>query len=153
MDIVYLDSGVLVELLLGAESLRYNIKSSIAGRKRVTSAISFGETLYVAIAIRAERLYGNRSRSSIRKFVRDRHEDYIILYESIKDLYSSLDVAIVSHPKLEDLRRLIRKYTLLPRDLIHITTALENSCTHFLTLDGNFKQIAEQEQISIIFVE
>ncbi len=36
--------------------------------------------------------------------------------------------------------------------LIHLTTALENSCNHFLTLDGDFRQITE-EQISIIFVE
>jgi len=34
MDIIYLDSGVLVELLVGVESLRYSIKSSIAGRKQ-----------------------------------------------------------------------------------------------------------------------
>ena len=142
----------MVELLLGAESLRYSIKSSIAGRKRVTSVISFGETLYVAIAIRAERLYGNRSRSSIRRFVRDKHEDYVILYESINDLYSSLGIAILPHPKLEDLRRLLRKYSLLPRDWIHITTALENNCNYFLTLDGDFRQITE-EQINIIFVE
>lgn len=152
MDIIYLDSGVLVELLVGVESLRYSIKSSIAGRKRVTSVISFGETLYVGIAIKAERLYGNRSRSFIRKFVRDRHEDYVLLYESIKDLYSCLDIAILPHSKLENLGRLLRKYTLLPRDLIHLTTALENSCNHFLTLDGDFRQITE-EQISIIFVE
>ncbi|KAF5412273.1 MAG: tRNA(fMet)-specific endonuclease VapC [Candidatus Methanophagaceae archaeon] len=152
MDIVYLDSGVLVELLVGEESLRYSIKSSIAGRKRVTSVISFGETLYVAIAIGAERLYGNRSRSTIRKFVRYRHEDHVLLYENIIDLYSCLDISILQHQKLENLRRLIRKYTLLPRDLIHITTALENNCNYFLTLDGDFRQITE-EQIYIIFVE
>ena len=44
MDIVYLDSGVLVELLVGAESVRYSIKSSMIGRKRVTSVISFGNS-------------------------------------------------------------------------------------------------------------
>ena len=70
MGVVYLDSGVLVELLLGAETLRDIIKSSIAGRKRVTSVISFGEILYVAIAIMAERVYGNRSRKSIQRFVK-----------------------------------------------------------------------------------
>jgi predicted nucleic acid-binding protein len=152
MDVVYLDSGVLVELLLGAETLRDFIKSSIARRKRVTSVISFGEILYVAIAIKAERLYGNRSRKSIRRFVRDRHDDYVQLYESIKDLYSCLDIAILPHPKLMALRNLIKKYTLLPRDSIHIATALENPCNYFLTLDGDFKQISE-EQLTIIFVE
>jgi len=151
MDIIYLDSGVLVELLLGVEPLRQSIKSSIAGRKRVTSVISFGETLYVAIIIGAERLYGSRSRSLIRKFARDRHDDYVLLYESIKDLYSCIGIAVLPHPRLEAPRRLLLKYSLLPRDLIHITTALENSCNWFLTLDSDFRQITD-EQISVVFV-
>jgi predicted nucleic acid-binding protein len=50
------------------------------------------------------------------------------------------------------LRKLIKKYTLLPRDSIHITTALENPCNYFLTVDGDFEQISE-EQLTIILVE
>jgi len=47
MDVVYLDSGVLVELLLGNELRRQKIKSIIAGRKRSTPVTSFGEILYL----------------------------------------------------------------------------------------------------------
>lgn len=49
MDVVYLDSGVLVELLLGSEERRDIIKFIIAGNRRFRSVISFGEILYIAV--------------------------------------------------------------------------------------------------------
>lgn len=60
MDAIYLDSSVLVELLLGDEKRR-SIKSIIASKRRFTS---FGEILYVVIAISAERIYGSRGRNA-----------------------------------------------------------------------------------------
>ncbi|WP_157203112.1 PIN domain-containing protein [Methermicoccus shengliensis] len=65
MGVVYLDSGILVDLLLGSSTRRLAIKSIIAGKKRVTSVISLCEVLYVSTALSAERIYGNRGRSAV----------------------------------------------------------------------------------------
>ena len=151
MDVVYLDSSVLVELLLGSEERRRIIKSIIAGKKRSTSVISFGEVLYVAVAISAERSYGSRNRNAIKKFVKEKHSDYFFLYKSVCRLYSALNVDVLPHPKTETIQKLIRKYVLLPRDLIHIASAIENNCNIFLTLDDDFKQV--NEGINIVVVE
>jgi len=151
MDVVYLDSSVLVELLLGSDERRQIIKSTIAGKRRSTSIISFGEILYVAVAISAEKYYGTRSRKAIKKFIKERHADYVILYESVGRMYSALNVNILPHPRDETMRKLIKKYTLLPRDVIHLATAIENGCSHFLTLDSDFKQI--DEGINIVVIE
>ena len=151
MDLVYLDSSVIVELLVGSKERRQRIKSLISGKRRFTSIISFNEILYVVLAISAERRYGSRSRNAVRKFVRDYHDLYVSLYKNVHRIYLALDLNILHHPKVETLNELIKKYRLLPRDLIHIATAIENNCTAFLTLDDDFKQIAEK--IDIIVVE
>ncbi len=150
MGVIYLDSGILVDLLLGSNTRRLAIKSIIAGKKRATSVISFGEVLYVATALSAERIYGNRGRSAVRKFIKNRHVDYLTLYESVKDLYSLLNIEILPHPKTEIMDGLIEKYKLPPRDLIHAATAIENKCSQFLTLDSDFKQIKEGIKVAII---
>ncbi len=151
MDLVYLDSSVIVELLLGSKERRQTIKSFIAGKRRFTSVISFGEVLYVVLAISAEKYYGSRSRNAIRKFVKEKHDHYIILHESVCRTYSTLNIDILPHPKVKTLNTLIRKYSLLPRDLIHIATAIENNCNTFLTLDDDFKQV--RENIDIVVIE
>ncbi len=120
MDLVYLDSSIIVELLLGSKERRWRIKSLIAGKRRFTSVISFNEVLYVVLAISAERRYGSRSRNSVRKFVRDYHDLYVTLYENVRRIYLALDLNVLHHPKVETLNELIKKYSLLPRDLIHI---------------------------------
>jgi len=150
MDLVYLDSSVIVELLLGSEERRQRIKLLIAGKRRFTSVISFSEVLYVTLAISAERRYGSRNRNFVRKFVRDYHDLYVTLYENVCRVYLALDLNILYHPKVETLNRLIKKYSLLPRDLIHIATAIENNCTRFLTLDDDFRQITEGIDIAVI---
>ena len=150
MGVIYLDSGILVDLLLGSDTRRSAIKSTIAGKKRVTSVISFGEVLYVVTALSAERIYGSRGRHAVRKFIKNRHVDYLTLYESVKDLYSLLNVEILPHPKTKFMDSLIEKYELSPRDLIHIATSLENNCNHFLTLDSDFEQINEEVEIIVI---
>jgi len=150
MDLIYLDSSVIVELLVGSEERRKEIKSLLAGKKRFTSVISFNEVLYVTLAISAERRYRSRSRNAVRKFVRDCHDIYVTLHENVCQLYSALDLNILPHPKIETLSRLIKKYRLLPRDLIHIATAIENKCTGFMTLDDDFRQISENIDIIVI---
>ena len=149
MGVIYLDSSIIVDLLLGSDTRRQAIKSIISGKRRVTSVISFGEVLYVATALSAERIYGNRSRSAVRKFIKNRHKDYLTLYKSVKDLYSLLNIEILPHPKTKIMDSLIEKYK-LPRDLIHVATAIENDCNHFLTLDSDFKQIKEEIEIIVI---
>jgi len=151
MDLVYHDSSVIVELLLGSEERRQTIKSLIAGKRRFTSAISYGEVLYVVLAISAEKYYGSRGRNALRKFVKEKHDHYITLHESVCRTYSSLNIDTLTHPKVETLSVLIRKYNLLPRDLIHITTAIEGNCNAFLTLDEDFKQV--KENINIVIIE
>ncbi|WP_084174132.1 PIN domain-containing protein [Methermicoccus shengliensis] len=79
--------------------------------------------------------------------MKNRHEDYLILYESVKDLYSLLNIEILPHPKTKIMDSLIKKYKLPPRDLVHIATAIENNCNHFLTLDSDFKQISEEIEV------
>ena len=151
MDVVYLDSSVLVELLLGSEERRQIIKSIIAGKRRFTSVISFGEVLYVAVAISAEKSYGSRNRNAIRKFIKEKHGDYVFLCESVNRLYSALSIDVLPHPKTETIQKLIKKYILLPRDLIHIASAIENNCDCFLTLDDDFKRV--NEGVSIVVIE
>lgn len=114
MDAIYLDSSVLVELLLGDEKRRRSIKSIIAGKRRFTSVISFGESLYVVIAISAERIYGSRGRNAVRRFIKEKHNEYVTLYECVNRMYSSLNLNVLSHPRAETMKRLIKKYTLLP---------------------------------------
>ena len=150
MDAIYLDSSVLVELLLGDEKRRRSIKSIIAGKRRFTSVISFGESLYVVIAISAERIYGSRGRNAVRRFIKEKHNEYVTLYECVNRMYSSLNLNVLSHPRAETMKRLIKKYTLLPRDLIHVATAIENGCDYLLTLDDDFKQIDEGIEIIVI---
>ena len=150
MDLVYLDSSVIVELLLGSKERRQKIKSFLAGKRRFTSVISFNEVLYVTLAISAERRYGSRSRNTVRKFVRDHHDLYVALHENVCRIYLTLDLNILPHPRIETLNRLVKKYRLLPRDLIHIATAIENNCTRFLTLDDDFRQITEGIDIVVI---
>ncbi|WP_048090918.1 PIN domain-containing protein [Geoglobus acetivorans] len=151
MDVIYLDSGVLVELLLGKDVKRQKIKSIIAGKKRSTSVISFGEVLYVTVALSTERYYGNRGRNNVKRFIKERHDEYLSLYNSVYRLHSLLNLDILPHPKFEGLRKLIERYILLPRDLIHMASAIENNCNYFLTLDSDFKQI--DENIDIIVIE
>jgi len=150
MDLVYLDSSVIVELLLGSESMRHRIKTFIAGKRRFTSVISFNEILYVTLAISAEKRYGSRNRNSIRKFVREHHDLYVTLYKNVCSAYLALELNTLQHPDASTLNRLIGRYDLLPRDLIHMATAIENNCTEFLTLDRDFRQISENINIVII---
>ena len=129
---------------------RRNIKSIIAGKRRFTSVISFGESLYVVIAISAERIYGSRGRNAVRRFIKEKHNEYVTLYECVNRMYSSLNLNVLSHPRAETMKRLIKKYILLPRDLIHVATAIENGCDYLLTLDDDFKQIDEGIEIIVI---
>ena len=107
MDLVYLDSSIIVELLLGSKERRWRIKSLIAGKRRFTSVISFNEVLYVVLAISAERRYGSRSRNSVRKFVRDYHDLYVTLYENVRRIYLALDLNVLHHP-LNELIKIVQ---------------------------------------------
>ena len=56
-------------------------------------------------------------------------------YKCRKILWKSKSSAlsIDAHPKTETIQKLIKKYILLPRNLIHIASAIENNCDCFLT--------------------
>ena len=89
----------------------------------------------------------------VRRFIKEKHNEYVTLYECINRMYFSLNLNILPHPRAETMKRLIKKYTLLPRDLIHVATAIENGCDYLLTLDDDFKQIDELKSSLLIKID
>lgn len=140
---IFVDTNVFYSVLVKTEFSLAAQNIIMMPSKLVTSPTVMNELVFVSLRKLCKERYGTKNYSEFRRFIaRKGYEPFENDIDLIFRLISERDIAVLPvNNDLDDWRKAMAEYRLLPNDAMIVSTCLMHEITDIATFDNDFKRV------------
>lgn len=140
---IFVDTNVFYSVLVKTEFSLTARNIIMMPSKLATSPTVMSELVFISLRKLCKERYGTKNYSEFRRFIaRKGYEPFEEDIELIFGLIRERDIAMLPvNNDLDDWRKAMTRYRLLPNDAMIVSTCLMHEITDIATFDNDFKRV------------